>query len=59
MPVTTKAEQDIRIRALEFASRNKPSDFGGYTSTNGNFPKGSYNLIAEAKLIEEYIKSGK
>lgn len=57
MPTKQQKDIDIRLKALDFASRNKPSDFGGYTST-GTFPKGTYNLVVEAKLIEKYIKSG-
>jgi hypothetical protein len=51
-------DMQIRIESLGIASRNKPYDSGS-SALIGHKKVAEYNLIAEAKKIEKYIKTGK
>jgi hypothetical protein len=49
-----------RRSALEFALRNKPVDVSMLAVGDVNAAKNKpYNLIKEAKKIEQYLKTGK
>jgi hypothetical protein len=55
-------EQELRIKAMEFALRNKPSSYTDYgNALSGQAPKivnPKYELIDETEKIYQYLKTG-